>query len=496
MKKLVNRLTAAVAAIALVLTLTTPAKAADAYNAEATPQPEGGAVFLVAEEGNFQALSTLGANKTNNPNSDAWACDGADDPACSASKAQNVAGPALLPVCETATDENCIVSLEIAAPGASYEAATYVRNATGQTFPAVPSLNYPGGSTTSLWEAKNAPSASGTTSYAVVAKQRVGRNNGGKFTPWDFSATVIPYRELKGNFKDPKQGTFYEDDVKKIRNSVFGIDGIDNSCAWNEAGTCGVTQDYVEGTRVKLTVRISSTIGGWFKGRLKNPNIAVSKFSKTNNQITVEAEPALVHRMSYTVQDNTKISAKEKAFVEANGFGGGWKSGFTTWAPSWQPETFNYVENFRGKIKDTASGENTYWNFSTSDVDGGSNRCLSDKSKVLGLVTTNAMVYDGGVPKFSGGFLNYKVAGLHYAPGGENLNLGIYDMVMRSETARCLYGFSKAPLSATVSVVNEKGNKTMATTVVSEKNGWLKMAAYGFTFSKKTIKVKITKKKK
>jgi hypothetical protein len=107
------------------------------------------------------------------------------------------------------------------------------------------------------------------------------------------------------------------------------------------------------------------------------------------------------------------------------------------------------------------------------------------------------MVYDGGVPQFSGGFLNYKVAGLHYAPDGEDLNLGAYDLVMRSETARCLYGFGKAPLSATVSVVNEKGTKSIATTMVKEtKDGWLKLAAYGFTFSKKTIKVKITKKKK
>ncbi len=195
------------AALSLIVQVQ-PVYAADAYNAEASPQPEGGAVFLVAEEGNFQAVSTIGANKTNGPDSDAWACDGADDPACSPSKAKNVSGPALLPVCKTSSDENCIVSLEIAAPGAAFEAATYVRNATGQTFPAVPSVGYPGGSTTSLWEAKNAPSASGTTSYAVVAKQRVGRNNSGKFTPWDFSATVIPYREEKGDYKDPKQGTF------------------------------------------------------------------------------------------------------------------------------------------------------------------------------------------------------------------------------------------------------------------------------------------------
>jgi hypothetical protein len=67
---------------------------------------------------------------------------------------------------------------------------------------------------------------------------------------------------------------------------------------------------------------------------------------------------------------------------------------------------------------------------------------------------------------------------------------------MRSDTARCLYSWGKAPLSATVSVVNDKGTKTTATSVVSEtKDGWLKMAAYNFTFSKKTIKVKITKKK-
>ena len=67
-------------------------------------------------------------------------------------------------------------------------------------------------------------------------------------------------------------------------------------------------------------------------------------------------------------------------------------------------------------------------------------------------------------------------------------------MVIRSEVARCLYGFSRAPLSATISVVGD-GDKTIATTIVNEKNGWLKLAAYGFTFSKKTIRPKITKAK-
>ena len=177
------------------------------------------------------------------------------------------------------------------------------------------------------------------------------------------------------------------------------------------------------------------------------------------------------------------------------GMAGTWKDGFTTWARASESRAFTLLDNFRKEVSDTSKGVNTLWNFGTINGNGNA-KCLNDSSKVLGIVTTNSMVYDGGVPAYKVGFLNYQVAGLHYMPDGSELAIGTYDMVIRSETARCLYGFSKAPLSATVSVINDKGAKTTATTVVSEKNGWLKLAAYGFTFSKKTIKVKITKKKK
>jgi hypothetical protein len=71
---------------------------------------------------------------------------------------------------------------------------------------------------------------------------------------------------------------------------------------------------------------------------------------------------------------------------------------------------------------------------------------------------------------------------------GKSLSLGSYDLVMNSDTARCLYGFTNAPISATIQVVGT-GDQNVATTVVSEKDGWLKLAAYGFTFSEKEIKV-------
>jgi hypothetical protein len=179
----------------------------------------------------------------------------------------------------------------------------------------------------------------------------------------------------------------------------------------------------------------------------------------------------------------TRISNWGAEGVNAAGFGGS------------ERDVFKFIDHLRPLVSDTATGTNTYWDISSTNGGQGS-RCLSDTSKVLGIVSTNAMGYDGSSPSFTGGFLNYKVSGLHYLAGGKDLALGTYDLVMRSDTARCLYGFSKAPLSATVSVTGGAGGKNVATTVVSEKNGWLKMAAYGFTFSKKTIKVKITKKKK
>jgi hypothetical protein len=46
-----------------------------------------------------------------------------------------------------------------------------------------------------------------------------------------------------------------------------------------------------------------------------------------------------------------------------------------------------------------------------------------------------------------------------------------------------------------VSVISAAGEKKFATTVVSEKDGWLKLAASGFTFSTTNIKVKLSQKR-
>ena len=488
----IKKVVALVVSIALALSVGQPAQAADAYNPDLVVGVPNTGVFLMSDEGTIFRESQLGSWGTNaKGENESWTCDAADDFDCFG-KSGNAFSNALLGVCKSTSDQDCIVSLELAGVDGVYHQAKFIRNIGGVTFPAVPSINYPGASTTSLWDVPEVPSASGTTTYALNLLAYLDFNSvvKKKWSATKIGGAVFPYREIAGDYKDLIQFTSVND-----RTGTRGVAGENKKvgCVWNENGFCGIGQDYAEGTRIRLTMHLSKDISGWFRGRLKDPQISVASISAKNNNVVIEALPVSVARMQLTknVSDMTKYQLDFWKRWGGDGNGGN----FMTWGDPTRVESFEYLDKLRSEMKDTASGVNTFWSFSTIWADGNSH-CLQDKSRVLGIVSTNSMVYDGGTPTFSGGFLNYKVSGLHYQPDGTTPVLGTYDLVMRSDVARCLYGFSKAPLSATVSVTGGTGSKNVATTVVSEKNGWLKMAAYGFTFSKKTIKVKITKKKK
>ena len=72
---------------------------------------------------------------------------------------------------------------------------------------------------------------------------------------------------------------------------------------------------------------------------------------------------------------------------------------------------------------------------------------------------------------------------------------GSYDLVIQSEVARCIYGFSNAPIKAEISILDESGENRVATTFASEKDGWFALSAKNFTYSAPTLKVKLTQEK-
>jgi hypothetical protein len=483
MKAFIRTLAASIAIALAVGTSISASAAGDQYSPDRVPLSDGQIMVQVVEDSVVQNESGMaiqppaaGPGETRGK----WiTCTGTNDPKCDLNNLKlDVVSNSILPNCTTSSEVVCLESLELAGLDGLFKPAKFIKVSDGgQKIPGDSKWNYVEGSSPSLYESE-VVNAGGTNTYAVAIKVGQVRNpKSGKFEISFVNAVVIPYRtDSSPNY------------------SSAGGTGATNTCAYYEDGKCGIAQDFAEGTIVRATFHLPKTLGGWFLGRLKNPNISITSSGSKTNMLTVAAEPVVVPRLG-VVKDKKKFSTFEN-YVFNNHGNWGTPSGGSTGVPGNNKDSFKLIENYRKELNDTATGIGTFWSLtSTSESNG--NRCLDDKSKVLGIVTTNSTGYDGTAPAFTGGFLNYKVAGLHYAPGGEELNLGVYDLVMRSETARCLYGWGKAPLSATVSVNNDKGTKTMATTVVKEtKDGWLKMAAYGFTFSKKTIKVKITKKKK
>ena len=439
-----------------------------------------------------QSLSYLTALKNLNSSSgpDEYICKSVGASPCDFdSKSTSVRANIIAPRCTGTSQTNCIEDVQISNESSAPGNTVFTRQLAGSEFEAVPKYNITKGARTSIWSS-TVQHAGNTGEYAVYVAFELSYDRANKkFYPSSFSAEVLPTKtRLDSKFTPAEQF----ERVSSGRNTVTQMAQLD-SCVWYSSGSCGVLQDFSPGTKVSLSIRMEKTIAGWFKGRMQNPELSINSLDAKTNLVKISSEPVSVARSTVTASKNTPdrsvkkfINSKDYPFLKFPG---------THNSRADYPNAMAAIDAFRDIMADTASGVNTIWSAGTTPQGFGGGKCLTDKSKVLGIVTTNSTTYEGSAPSFSKGFLEYKVGGMHFLPDGVTPVIGTYDLAIRSDVARCLYGFSKAPLSATVSVVNDKGTKTTATTVVSEKNNWLKLAAYNFTFSKKTIKVKITKKR-
>lgn len=421
--------------------------------------------------------------------------DGFTDGLCDATDPKrNSFASNILPICDAAKQENCIESFGMYDSDGNRLAATFLRNIDGPEFPADDKLGLHKGSTHSLWNVAGAPNESGAETYALVVQEVQGFNHArGRFVTERFSVNLLPYTEVYGpQYESVSYGVHEFPDG--TTSAGYSGGGGHQGCAWAEDGVCGLRQDFGTVRGVDLVIRVSSDITGWFNGRLKSPSLSVEKFSEKNIRISVSAEAVEVPRFLVRYPKADLTSKYEAALrVEARGSGGVGGQGMSTYyvVMPGSKTAVTWINRYRDLAEDKADGSSVIWYFSTIFLKS-ENKCLSDSKQVLGLVTTNSSAFEDGPPTFNGGYLSYSVAGLHYAEDGKSLNLGTYDMVMKTDVARCLYGFSKAPVSATVQVVTAEGEQAIATTLVSEKDGWLSLAASNFTFSEKEIRVQVT----
>ena len=396
-------------------------------------------------------------------------------------------GSNLMPVCKVATETDCIDSLTFTDDQGAVVTAERIGYAGGPVFPAVPSMNLAEGSQVSLWRAPGFQNGAGLDTYAVIARARQDWNPGlGRFSTNSMDVAIVPYQVLlSDDYHAPKEFQ------TKFPDGTPSVGGMHPSgCAWSDEGKCGKRVDFVGTPKISLKLRASTDLVGWFRGRLSRTAIDIQPFSATNNLVTVTGQPVSVARFG-VIANAQNTPADVQALFPA------FSSNMFFSTDGWTGAPFTLINGYRNLAKDTSRSVQTLWSFESTRVldSNGSDKCLNDTSKVVGIVTTNATAYDGVAPTFKDDQLTYRVAALHYLPDGKSLFEGTYDLAMRSDVARCLYGFSKAPISATISVVDDNGEAKTAVTVVNETDGWLKMAAYGFSFSNPTIKAKLTQAK-
>ena len=431
-------------------------------------------------------------------------CTGLSDPACQS--AEFMKYYALMPPCTTASEVDCIESVYAVVPGSPARIKGIYKESIPEKvvhpFKADPDKGLPQGSVSGVWEIPNVKHGGGSTNFVAIVS-RVGsiKREGTNWIaqppgsdPWgsgDFRAAVYPVNVVR----DPR----YKANVSRIiqqpdgRNSM----GIDHPsqlpfdvCAIVGDGVCALRQTFPTDVKVGMVIRFSKVINGWMHGRIDSPEIDY-ELTSYGTRVDMKGESIRVPIVGGWAEPSAfTAEEKQKDPFLASG------NGQSSYPGSSGSHAMMMLNAWTRVLKDTAAANPTQWifyNLPQRDIDS-ANSCIKNSKTLAGFVTTNSTTYTATPPVYNEktGTLDYQVASPHFLPDGK-VFLGRYNLYIDSKVARCIYKFSTAPVSATVSVTSSDGaQQNIATTIVNENSGWIHLSAAGFTFSSPTLKVKLT----
>ena len=409
-----------------------------------------------------------------------------------------------LPPCSVQIAVNCISSIYATDSNGTKTEGIFVKYATPDTkydYAASEINNLPQGkSQGGIWHIPGITHAGGNDYYFAstylggwlekspgvrVTNQKFGFNN--------LESAISPVKEIIGNFNQaiPLDSSNPSNDGSKNGGVGASIDlssAEKNSCAMTGGGICYSMQEFPKEYRFGMKVILGGNMKGWFHGRIFQPIIDVQS-SGSGQIITFEALPVQVPTL-YERINTSEIGSAFREYLSGNKI---FSEGGSYFMPGNSGQDAIEMTGFwLPLVKDKATTSRTYWNVRTleGNQDSDISRCSKGDGKLAGVVTTNSLVYSAGPPTYNKaeGSLDYKVLSPHFTSMGE-VAIGSYDLVLRSDVARCIYGFSKAPIQAVVSIISPDGENKVATTLIREKDGWISLSAKGFTFSSPTIRV-------
>ncbi len=440
-------------------------------------------------------------------------CDDIDDKICT--DAVGIIGYVNLTVCTDASNVACIADVWAVDPAGKKIPGKLVKSVPldyGKfTFKENVAISLPDGTGQgALWQIPGVTNSAGKDTYFVSSQFMLAQPNkkagepisSGKIFLSELKTGISPVEEIPGQYKliHPR-----DNGTARASWTNWGDSGSWNlpdgsRCAAVDVAFCEAIREFPVGYRFGVSLRMGTKLSGWYHGRLALPDVTIKDW-KNGQEISVEAEPVRVPTLDFSVP-NAEIPQKVRDIVFTDRYFG--KSGDGVREArindgSASPVMVELAAAFAPAYKDKATSTNTTWAFKAMNYGQNSaevQKCSNNTGNVAGLVTTNALTYLPGPPTFDkeSQSLTYKVASPHYEANG-SLASGSYDLSMRSDIARCLYGFTNAPIKAEISITSDEGEKKVATTIVNEKNGWLYLSAKGFTFSSPVINVKLSQEK-
>lgn len=247
--------------------------------------------------------------------------------------------------------------------------------------------------------------------------------------------------------------------------------------------------------RVVLDLKyLGPTFSGWFQSRIKDSQIqqlSPSVFSFTGSPLVVSSVlaefnrpyPELLVNAYPDVQTGLiagKYPYKLQQVMSNN------NAGIKVWI------------NNEKYVPTKARWESSIWSaVSYSTASSGfiytqMNGCLQSSKGMLGQVSTNATVYTISAPLWdqTTDSLSFTVAAPTYESDGDKKQ-GLYDLVLREDIAKCLWGKDLTKASAKIEILNADGTTQVATTTFKTINGYVYFRAAGFHYSVPNIKVSL-----
>ena len=298
-------------------------------------------------------------------------------------------GTFLLPTCTAEIHDWCVEGLALSQSGLRVE-AQYIRAVESEFLPADPSVDMPPGASTTLWNVPGFKNSSGETTYATYVMISGFKEKNKKFSINNFRAMVIPFELRTGN---EYERAFTEMRTLPNGESVVSTSGFNTDCVWTETAKCGAIVDFSPGVRAELSLRLGNNVTGWLMGRLDQPEISVTPISTSQNRLVIKAAPATIPKFYASVP---KSAANETvtAWFKKTAMPGTDASVFSVLADGYPIDA---LTAFAPVVNDMAVATISTWSVNSIDSGTGS-RCLNDSTRLLGLVTTNALIYQGNAP--------------------------------------------------------------------------------------------------